>query len=115
MHGHENIVALRKSGISPKIVFLNDYPCRTDWFEHGDHATVCTAGDIVQMLDLRFLVGLTVSISSISEIRAKALFEKCKLAKAATVAACHSKPNEPISSLSGWVAVWRKSEETQTT
>jgi len=110
MHGQEKIIALRKSGATPKIVFLNDYPCKTDWFEHGDQATVCTVGDVVQLLDLRFLVGLTVSISSTSETRAKALFDKCKLAKAATVAACHTTPGAPLSSLSGWTAIWRKTE-----
>jgi hypothetical protein len=40
-------------------------------------------------IDLRFLVGLTVSISSQSEGRAKALFGKAKKCGAKTVAACH--------------------------
>ena len=62
MNGHEKIIAMRQAGKAPKIVFLNDYPCNTDWFENGDHATVFISQlDDPKTLDLRFLVGLTVS------------------------------------------------------
>jgi hypothetical protein len=100
MRGHEKIVEMRKNGMTPKIVFINDFPCEQsrDWHNPGqrygevwrpDHATVSTAGDALSSLDLRFLVGLTVSISSESEGRAKALFAKAKECGATTVAACH--------------------------
>ena len=75
MHGHLPLIAMRKRGIKPGIVFLNDFPCETakDWHNPGekfgeswgpDHATVCTVGDVIQLLDLRFLVGMRVSITS---------------------------------------------------
>ena len=78
MHGHLPLIAMRKRGIKPGIVFLNDYPCETskDWHNPGeefgeswglDHATVCTVGDVIQLLDLRFLVGMRVSITSTTE------------------------------------------------
>lgn len=86
MNGHEKVIHMRQAGSKPKIVFVNDYPCQTDWFEHGDHATVCVAGDQPEWLDLRFLVGLTVSVSASTENRAKRFLEACKGAGAAVVA-----------------------------
>jgi hypothetical protein len=108
MRGHEKIIEMRRNRFAPKIVFVNDWPCKTDWFEHQDHATVCTHGDSIEALDLRFLVGLTVSISSHVEVRAKALAKACREACAATVAACHIQPG--VLHGSGWVEVWRISD-----
>lgn len=110
MRGHESIIAMRKTGFTPKIVFLNDWPCKTDWFEHLDHATVSTAGDAISSLDLRFLVGLTVSISSQSEGRAKALFEKAKASGAKTVAACHVIVGIHSKDRSGWTEIHHAQE-----
>lgn len=101
MRGHEDIIRMRLGGKSPKFVFINDYQCKTDWFEHHDHATVCTAGDSVASIDLRFVRGLSVSISALTERRAKAIAEACKLAGAAVVAACSG---------SEWAEVWRAEE-----
>jgi hypothetical protein len=111
MTGHEPIIAMRNGGKRPSFVFLNDYPCETDWHGHGEHATVCTAGDVVQLLDLRFLVGLRVSISSQSEVRAMALFEQCKAAGAECVGAAHIDPTRKPWDQSGWASVWHKSKE----
>ena len=90
MKGHEKIMQMRKEGVSPKIVFLNDYECDTDWYETGDFATVSVAkNDVPEMLDLRYLVGLTVTISASTEKRAMALFEEAKKAGAKTVGSSH--------------------------
>lgn len=107
MRGHEHIIELRKAGRKPKIVFLNDWPCKTDWFETADHATVSLNGDPLSSLDLRFLVGLTVSISSQSESRAKALAAKAKWFGAHTVAACHVQPRH-WHQQTGWSEIYRK-------
>lgn len=120
MRGHEHIIAMRKTGVTPKIVFINDFPCQTarDWHNPGekygevwpaDHATVSTAGDPLSSLDMRFLVGLTVSISSESEARAKALFAKAMQFGAKTVAACHVKPTQPHQQ-AGWWEIFHKQE-----
>lgn len=112
MRGHQKLIELRMERKRPAIVFLNDYPCQTDWHSNpGDAVTISTAGDVVQTLDLRFLVGLTVSISSLSEIRAKALFEKCKASGAAVVAACHLLADQHPWKQSGWTSVYRKEQE----
>lgn len=111
MRGHEHLIELRRAKKSPRYVFVNDYPCQTDWFQTGDHATICTAGDSVELLDLRCLVGLIVSVSAISESRAKALLDACKRAGAAVVAACHVQADRHQFDQSGWTAIWRRNEE----
>lgn len=121
MRGHEAIIAMRNAGKRPSIVFINDYPdvCASDWHNPGekfgkvwapDHATVSTADDVIQMLDMRFLVGLRVSISSESEIRAKALFEKAKACGAVTVAAGHSLKSSSGRVSTGWCEIFHKQE-----
>lgn len=116
MHGHLPIIAMRKTGIAPKIVFVNDFPCQTsrDWHNPGakygelwpaDHATISTAGDSISSLDLRFLVGLTVSITTYTESRAKAIFEKAKHFGAKTVAA--------TSLETGWTDVFHVKEQAR--
>ena len=123
MRGHQAIIAMRKSGRAPKVVFLNDYPCQTscDWQSPGekygeewpvDHATVSTAGDSISSLDLRFAVGLTVIIASESEARAKAIFAKAIAFGARTVSATHTQSqNHPLSQ-SGWHSVHHSKEST---
>ena len=102
MRGHEQIIAMRMARKAPSIVFLNDYPCKTDWADHGEHATVCTANDAIRNLDFRFLTGLRVSISATTEARAKELCKRIKGAGATTIAACHIQPNLPPSNQTGW-------------
>lgn len=121
MRGHEPLISMRKAGRTPKIVFINDYPdeIARDWHNPGekfgeiwppDHATVSTAGDPISSLDLRFLVGLTVSITSLSESRAKALFAKAKWFGAKTVAACHQQVDKPIYKQSGWTEIYHSKD-----
>lgn len=106
MRGHESILKMRERKFTPSIVFINDYQCDTDWEEFGDHPTICTHGDSLSSLDMRFLVGCAVSISSDSEKRAKALFEACKRAGCTTVAATHNIPVNDNRVVSGWTEVF---------
>lgn len=109
MKGHTEIIELRKRGIKPNIVFLNDYPCKdTDWFENNDHATVCTHGDPLSSLDLRYLVGMRVSITALTEARAKALYRLAIEAGADTVAAGHTQAGVAPHKQSGWSQVYHK-------
>jgi len=109
MTGHEKIIALRKQGKKPPFVFLNDYPCQTDWFESAEHATVCIHGDSIESLDIRFLVGMAVSVSATQENRAKALFNACKRASAAVVAVCVVQTDKHTRNQAGWCEVWMAS------
>lgn len=117
MRGHEAIIELRRRGVSPGTVFINDYPCDTDWFNPGakygqvwpsDHATVCTADDAIELLDVRFLVGLTVIACSESESRAKALFERAKSSGAKTVVAFHTVGSTRRDTKTGWHEIYRR-------
>ena len=106
MHGQEKIIDVRLTGKKPSIVFLNDYPCKTDWCDYDDQATVCTYNAPLHSLDLRFLVGLRVSISATSEQRAKDLFLMAKTAGASFVVATHVQSETSPQNQSGWVQVW---------
>jgi hypothetical protein len=107
MRGHENIIKARMAGKKPPFIFLNDYPCQTDWFEFGEHATVCTHGDSIQSLDMRFVVGAAVSVSATQENRAKALSNACKQYGAHVVAACHVVSGIHPQNQMGWTEIWR--------
>lgn len=106
MRGHDKIIELRMQRKAPAMVFINDYPTKLHEDDHPN--TVCTHGDVIQLLDLRFIVGLRVSIGSESEQRAKALMEACKNAGAKVVAACHILPNKRQWEQNGWSEIWRK-------
>ena len=108
MKGHEPIISLRQSGKKPAIVFLNDFPCDTDWPRFGDHATVDVSADQPEWLDLRFLVGLRVSITGTSEKRAKRFMEACKAAGAITVGAGVSAHVSGGRYEPGWSEIWHK-------
>ena len=106
MRGHDAIVAMRTKGRKPAIVFLNDHPCDTDWHQTGEHATVCVDGDQPELLDLRFVQGLTVSISASTRDRAERLMSACKQAGASTVAAGVNEPEGHGRFRSAWSAIW---------
>lgn len=90
MKGHLSIIKMRESGLKPSLVFINDFPSRTDWEAHNDHPLVEISPDEQpEWLDLRFLFNLRVSVTGSTEKRAQRLFEACKKAGAVTVAACH--------------------------
>lgn len=108
MRGHNEIIELRKSGLKPGWVYLNDFPCETDWYKNGLPATVCVAGESFSGLDLRFLVGLSVVANSDSETRAKALFSAAKKSGAEFVAGVEIQPCKHHSEQSGWADTWWK-------
>jgi len=108
MRGHEIIIEYRMAGYVPEWVFINDYPCKTDWYEWGDTPTVCTHGDAIHNLDLRFLVGLKVSVTSESESRVKELFQRIKSAGAKLVGAGHIQAGVHCSQQTGWVEIFEK-------
>jgi hypothetical protein len=108
MRGHEHLIALRKRGIKPPIVFLNDFPCATDWFAHSEHATVSTGCGPLAGLDLRCVVGMVVSIASFDQGRAQRLAEACKRAGACAVAAAHAIRTNPCRVDTGWAEIWHR-------
>lgn len=109
MRGQDAIIELRKSRRKPSTVFLNDYLCDVDRMETGDHFTVAISPDErIESLDLRFLVGLQVSISGSSEKRARGLLKACQDAGAAVVAAgAPADPDDPWCERN-YSEVWRR-------
>lgn len=112
MRGHEAIIDMRKQGRRPAVVFLNDYPCAAEleWSSYSEHATVEVCGDQPELLDLRFVIGMRVSISAETVDRAKRFMEACKQAGAALVGA------GVVEVINGrhegtWSAVWSKETE----
>ena len=108
MRGHEQINTMRREGKKPAMIFINDWPCQTDWFETGEHVTVCVHKDSIRTLDLRFVVCCSVSISSESKTRAKALLERCKAEGADVVAACSIDSTKPYHEQCEFSEIWRK-------
>ena len=109
MRGHDSIIALRQTGKIPSTVFLNDYACATDRFETGDHFTVeILPSEQPEWLDLRFLVGLRVSVSGSTENRARRLLEACKLAGAAVIAVGAPADNSDPFCNKSYSEVWRR-------
>ena len=106
MRGHEHLIELRKAGKRPVAVFINDFPCKTDWPDWGDQATVCVDGDQLSSLDLRFVVGMIAHVSSTSEIRAKRIAEICKQSGARIVGALHGIRETEYLTTTGWIEIW---------
>jgi hypothetical protein len=107
MKGHEHCIAMRSQGLQPDWVFINDFPCQTDWPMFDDFSTVCTVGDNIKHLDMRFLLDCRVSITSLTEKRAKALFEACK-PYAKLVASAVVDPKQNPNHQTGWSQTWQK-------
>ena len=108
MNGHELIIAERIAGYAPAWVYVNDYPCQTNWEKYGDIPQVCTHGDNIHRLDLRFLRGLKVNASSPIESRAKQLFEAVKAVGVALVTCGHIQIDKSPSQQDGWFDVYFK-------
>jgi hypothetical protein len=89
MHGHEQLIEMRKRGRKPSMVFLTDFSETSKWWELGEYPEVCVFHDVPERADLRFLINLNVTITASTKDRAKAFFEACKKAGAASVSTCY--------------------------
>jgi hypothetical protein len=85
MRGHTELIEMRLQGLKPELVFLNDWPLNNKWRQPNDSPEVSIHDEMPARADLRFLVGLRVSISCRTESRAKAFFEAAKAAGAEIV------------------------------
>lgn len=90
MRGHDHIVKLRKSGFRPSSVFLWDCPVQIEqpaWIEDLRFMEVCTHGDSIGSLDLRFLVGLPVTVIGDDQTRVQQIASQCRKAGAENIVA----------------------------
>ena len=107
MKGHEPIIAMRRNGIAPKIVFVNDFPdvCA----KTGTCMATMPPFPWMAMrleFDLRFLIGLMVSITGSTETRAKALAEKPRLLGLQPWLRCTAKDGKRW--ITSWSEVWKR-------
>jgi hypothetical protein len=109
MNGHEKLVEMRLKGHAPEWVFINDFPCQTNWFETNEQPTICVAGDNLKQLGFFYLTGLRVVAVSSDLARATYLHSKLIASGAATVASSHIPKDDPHAQLPGWTEIWEKS------
>jgi hypothetical protein len=89
MQGHDQVIAMRLQGFRPEHVFIFDTPGKvkpSEWKTDYQLIDVHTNGDPVESLDLRFLVGMAVTVLGSEQKRCKALAGACVKAGAALVA-----------------------------
>lgn len=73
MTGHQRIVAMRRQGLKPSVVWVADYPEAVN-----DGLTIrVDEQDTPELLDLRFLVGTTVTVESFNDQRLQRLAKAC--------------------------------------
>lgn len=89
MHGHEPLIAMRKAGRKPTMVFLSDFSEKSSWHESGDYPEINVFHDVPDRADLRFLVNLNVTITASTKDRAKAFLAACVEAGANSVSTCY--------------------------
>lgn len=75
MRGHEPIITMRKQGVKPLFVYVDDVGADTHWHRYGATPNVeITANESLEMLDLRWAVGLDIRASINGVDRAKDVF-----------------------------------------
>jgi len=70
--GQQEIVAMRRTGLAPRFVWVSDFPDAT-----LDGRTVIVAGDTPELEDFRFLVGLTAIVEGADPERVKRIASAC--------------------------------------
>lgn len=108
MIGHQPLINMRMSGRAPKYIAIEDHPSLNakDWHEWNDSPVVCISKDDLHTLDLRFVVGLTVFLTSFDERRAKAIHRKLIEAKARVITSCVLLPGQPHYKQTGWSEIY---------
>lgn len=91
MRGHEQIITMRLQGVRPDVVFIWCGTGRLDSWKDWHHETPSRPeieiadGDALPGLDLRFVVGLVVSINGLDSARVAAVHAGCMAAGAKRV------------------------------
>jgi len=80
MNGQQSILKMRRDGLKPVYVWLQD-----SGLSPGDFAVTLAKTDNPAALDLRFLMGTTVLAESDNRARLGAMLNACMAAKAARV------------------------------
>lgn len=87
MRGHESIIALRRTGLTPRYVWVSD-------FRHAflDGMTVrLSPTDQPEQLDFRFLVGLTAIVEGQDGAKAARIAAACGVEAKRVIASVHGR------------------------
>ena len=78
MIGHDALIKMRMSGKAPQFISIEDHKSLNahEWHQWDDSPVICIDKDELYNLDLRFVIGLTVFLTSFDEKRAKAVHQK---------------------------------------
>ena len=108
MIGHDALIKMRMSGKAPQYISLEDHRSLNahDWHEWDDSPVVCVHKDDLHTLDLRFVIGLTVFLSSFDEKRAKALHQKLIDCKARVITSSVLIANARHFNQDGWSEIY---------
>ena len=108
MIGHQPLIKMRMSGVAPQYISIEDHLSLNahEWHEWDDSPTICIAKDDLHNMDLRFVVGLTVFLSSFDEQRAKAVHQKLIDAKARVITSCVLLLGQPHFRQTGWSEIY---------
>lgn len=91
MKGHTQLIAMRKDGFAPSVVFVETNPelfaAVHDWHEYAPNRAQVRieANDNPDTADLRFLVGLSVMVNGNDLDRVRRVGKACERAKASRV------------------------------
>ncbi len=97
MKGHTQLIAMRKDGFAPSVVFVETNPelfaAVHDWHEYAPNRAQVRieASDNPDTADLRFLVGLSVMVNGNDLDRVRRVGKACERAKASRVVTFVSK------------------------
>jgi hypothetical protein len=93
MRGHEPILAMRKQGVKPRYVLVDEAGADVDWNKFNAIPNVeIKADERLERLDLRWAAGIDVRVSVMGVERAKDVFRafQAALAKRVVCTACES-------------------------
>ena len=86
MKGHEPLIAMRKRGFKPPIIFMGDEGMNHRWDLDQVTPEIDISDENPYLCDLRFIVGLVVRIDCSTKQRARVFFEQAKRIKPKLVA-----------------------------
>jgi hypothetical protein len=104
MIGHQPLINMRMAGKAPQYIAIEDHKSINahEWHQWDDSPVICVVKDDLHTLDLRFVIGLTVFLTSFDEHRAKSIHQKLIDCKARVITSSVLLPGEPYFMQTGW-------------
>jgi len=96
------------AGKAPQFIAIEDHKSLNahEWHEWDDSPVICVVKDDLYTLDLRFVIGLTVFLTSFDDRRAKAIHQKLIDCKARVITSSVLLPGQPYFKQTGWSEIY---------